>query len=126
MNKYSIEEIIDWIRTWECNAGESFMDYAGDDYIFLNVSFLLGYWSIKFPELYKFLMTKSMNLIPWKYPQDELTDLVEEFYSTKENWNEEDYCKSLIPWVSLIFDNDVYYERFIDWKEEQDEESSNL
>ena len=114
-NKLTLEELLEFVLNWEQEAGESFMDYAGDDYIFLNISFLIGYWLVKYPELYQFLMNESNNKIPWKYPQDGLTDLVQLFYNA--GLSEETYSAYLIPWLSLIIDNDIYYQRFIEWKE---------
>lgn len=118
MKKLTLDELLEFVRDWEHENGESFMDYAGDDYIFLNVAFLLGYWSVKYPELYQFLMKESGNTVPWRYPQDGLTDLVEFFYNVShaENWSEDAYNNSLKPWLSLIIDNDIYYKRFEDWK----------
>lgn len=112
------KEILDFIGNWECDMGESWMDYIGNDYIFLNVHFLMGVWSVKFPELYYYLMKESNNTIPWKYVQDNLLDLIEELYIDHSNYKDEDYEKSLYPFVYVIANNNVYFDRFIKNHEE--------
>lgn len=116
--KLNAREIAQLWIIWEGEAGESFMDYCGDDYVFKNISFLLGYWSVKFPKLYKYLMDLTNGSVPWKYPQDGLEEKVETFYSynpSDRDSTEEDYLKTILPWTSLIADNEYYYERFERW-----------
>lgn len=119
----TISSVIKNIGIWENLHGESFMDYAGSDHIFRNISFLMGYWSCKHRELYNFLIKKSNNTIPWKYAQDGLEELVEEFYGLEpEHMRNEEYldCYDMtwIPWASIIVDNDIYWERYIKFMEE--------
>ena len=83
------ELIVEYIRTLEISMGESWMDQFAEDGIFHNISFLMGYWSVKFPELYQYLMKDSNNTIPWKYPQNGLVGLVESFYIDDEDFSEE-------------------------------------
>ena len=114
--------ILRYINKLEEWAGESWMDYYGDDFIFLNISFLLGYWSVRYPDLFEYLMKESSNNIPWEYPQDGLVDLVEFFYYPDQYtetgahrfvFDEDKYDLTRIPWISIIDENKVYFDRFI-------------
>ena len=112
------ELIVEYIRTLEISTGDSWMDQFAEDGIFHNISFLMGYWSVKFPELYSYLMKDSNNTIPWKYPQDGLIGLVESFYIDDEEYennqfDNEEYEKSLYPWASIIAFNPIYMNRFL-------------
>lgn len=109
----TIDEVVNQIRDWEIEAGESWMDYFGDDCIYLNVAFLLGYWSVRYPDLYKYLMKESGGKVPWKYPQDGLVELVENYYMPNE-YNEADYRTSLEPWAAIIVENEYYQQRYVD------------
>ena len=116
------ELILKYILKWEEWMEESWMDYHGNDCIYLNISFLLGYWSAKFPELFEYLMKESNNTIPWKYAQDDLLDLVEYFYypdqfnedGSYNNWDEEKAKSTFEPWISIIDNNIIYFNRFIE------------
>ena len=114
--------MIEYIREWEYENGESWMDYAGDDFIFIDIPIIVEYWSKKFPDLYEYLMRESFGTIPWYYPQDGLTELIEDYYKTSDTWNEEDYRKSLVPWVSLIVENDLYFQLFMSWKKDYEQQ----
>lgn len=109
--------IVKYIRTLEIAMGESWMDRFGEDNIFLNISFLLGYWSVTNPELYKYLMEESNDQIIWQYPQNGLTDLIESYYNVydeTDKFNDDNYEMSLMPWASIIVFNPVYMKRFLD------------
>lgn len=121
MERLNAREIAELWCIWETEIGESFMDFCGEDYVFKNVSFLLGYWSVKFPDLYTFLMKVSGGEVPWKYPQDGLIERVEEYYNYQwcNDNADETYLQSIMPWCTLIADNNYYFERFSNWMLEE-------
>lgn len=125
MDKFTVDEIQQIWGIWESRYDESFVDYFLDDNI-NNMGIVLGYWSAKYPELFRYIMNMTDWCIPWEYIQDSLTNygsldrVVEDFYGVEANgWNEERYEESLRPWCSLIHDVDIYYERFNEWLKNQ-------
>lgn len=129
--KYSVEDIAELWRIWECEMGESFMDYIGDNII--DVEEALDYWKKEFPDLYIYLMNLTNNTIPWRYvldpPKgyDTLDYEVAKFYRVHEGeFTEEKYRKSILPWCSYIheFCYDKWYESF--FSEEDDDEREFL
>ena len=128
--KYSVEDMIELWRIWECEMGESFMDYIGDNII--NVKEALNYWKTEFPDLYVYLMNLTNNTIPWKYvldsPEnyDSLDFEVNNFYNVDEaEWfNEERYRKSILPWCSYLhkYCYDKWYEKFFSEEDEDERE----
>lgn len=128
--KYSVEDMIELWRIWECEMGESFIDYIVDNIV--NVKEIINYWKTEFPDLYNHIMKLTNNTIPWRYildsPKgyDTLEYVVEDFYNVHEaEWfNEERYRKSILPWCSYIheFCYDKWYENFFYEGDEDDKE----
>lgn len=136
MEKWSVEKMMDYWRLWEIRFGESFMDYFVDNSIY-NMGFVVGYFYGKFMDLGKYLLETSDYTIPWTFIQDWITKrepekdipsishLVELFYNVEDEdgvWSEENYNKSIYVWCSLIHDTDIYYNRFIEWIEKNEDE----
>ena len=128
--KLSIEQLKEFWKDWEHKAGESFIDYFVDDNI-NSIGLILGYWAAKYPDLFEYIMDYTNECIVWNYVQDgcnkyniSLVGLVEEFYKVytykedSEIFNEKNYDKSIIPWCDLICGIDIYYQRFLDWYNE--------
>ena len=130
MEKLTIEELVELWQIWEGEAGESFVDYFVDDHI-RSMHFVLGYWSAKFPDLYKFLIEqgKGKGGIPWTSAQDcpgeldSISSLVEQYYGAYSydeetgytHWDSDNYAKAILPWCTLIIENNIYYERLHKW-----------
>lgn len=134
--KWPIEKMMDYWRFWEVRFGESFIDYFVDGNIY-DMGIVVGYFCGKFPELGKYILETSGYKIPWTYVQDWITKkepekdipsisyLVELFYDVENEdgiFNEENYDKSIYVWCSLVHDIDVYYKRFMDWVEKNEDE----
>lgn len=58
MDKFTVDEIQQIWGIWESRYDESFVDYFLDDNI-NNMGIVLGYWSAKYPELFKYIMNMT-------------------------------------------------------------------
>lgn len=128
--------MMDYWRLWEVRFGESFIDYFVDDSIH-DMRFIVGYFYGRFPELGRYILETSNYYIPWTYVQDWITKkepekdipsishLVELFYNVEDDdegiFSEENYNKSIYVWCSLIRDVDIYYKRFMDYIEKNED-----
>lgn len=136
MEKWSIEKMTEYWDLWECYYGESFIDYFVDINI-RSIGIVVGFFCGRFPELGKYILEASNYKLPWNYIQEDIykeksgedipsiSYLVELFYNVEDeegNWYEENYEKEIYAWCSLIHDIDIYYERFMNWVDEQDKE----
>lgn len=134
MEKWSIEKMTEYWNLWEERYGESFIDYFVDDNMH-DMGLVVGFFCGRFPELGRYILETSEYSIPWNYVQDEIyrpgeedipsiSYLVEVFYNVDNEgeWNEENYEKVIYAWCSLIHDIDIYYEKFMNWVDEQDKE----
>lgn len=134
MEKWPVEKMSDYWRTWEICMGESFMNYFVCDNIH-NMGIILGYFCGKFPELGNYILEISDYKLPWKFIMDSphknseffpsIDMLVEEFYEVEDEkglFNEENYDKTVHVWCSLLHDIDIYYKRFIEWVEKNNDD----
>lgn len=122
MNKYTVKQIREIIGEWESVYGESFVDYFVDDNI-CSMHFLLGYFCGKFPDLGKFIMDKSDWSIVWGYVQDggfikETNQRIDSIAELIEQYCNDDWDLFATIWATVIYDNDPYYERFVEWLSE--------
>lgn len=126
--KLTIEQLQEFFWIWEQEICESIVDSILD-VILEDIPKILDYWSGKFPDLFKYIMGKSNNSIPWTSIEGSvdscgcLSDLVKEFYGG-EYYEYEDYKKSILPWCSFIHDEEYYYDNFKIFVEEGSKEES--
>lgn len=136
MEKWQVAKMVDYWWFWEIRFGESFIDYFVDDNIH-NMGIVVGFFCGRFPKLGRYILEASEYKVPWTYIQDWITKkepekdipsishLVELFYKVE---NEEgicdrnNYAKSIYAWCTLIHDIDIYYDRFIEWVEKNEDE----
>lgn len=101
----TIQEIVDWIRHWECFAGESFHDYFTHD-------------TVEDEDWLPFLREKGFNERADEIVEDSKghsccldQHLLYDIYSY-EKWNEEDYQKDLALMAEFFLRNPQYYGEF--------------
>lgn len=100
------EEMIDLIKDWEYNAGESFTDYfMHDNVVWANWLFWLlgkgGHDEFAVKALEK--LSSGEDYLD----QEELFDM----HNTVENWNDENYDKNVELWAEFLTATPTYQKR---------------
>lgn len=136
MEKWQVAKMVDYWSLWEIRFGESFIDYFVDDNIH-DMGIVVGFFCGRFPKLGRYILEASEYRVPWTYIQDWITKkepkkdipsishLVELFYEVENEegiFDRKNYTKSVYAWCALIHDIDIYYDRFMEWVEKNEDE----
>lgn len=136
MEKWQVAKMVNYWSLWEIRFGESFIDYFVDDNIH-DMGIVVGFFCGRFPNLGRYILEASEYKIPWTYIQNWITKkepekdipsishLVELFYEVENEegiFDRKNYTKSVYAWCTLIHDIDIYYNRFMEYIEKNEDE----
>lgn len=102
----SIEEIVDWIREWECDAGESFNDYFTHGLV-LDLDWLSYLREKGFDDRVEEILEET-----WSAHGCMDQQLLYDIYSYEGEWSEEIYRKDIALLAEFLINNPKYYDAF--------------
>ncbi len=118
MKKFTKEELVERIKNWEVEAGESFKDYFMHDMVkALSWSFwLLGKG---FTE-HALVIIRGIEKGKTYFDQEDLFDIYPEYEGVGDDphWSQENYNKNVEIWAEFLVATDSYQERVNNFFEE--------
>jgi hypothetical protein len=117
---FTAEELIEKIRDWECEAGESFTDYFMHDRV---KTLSWAFWILgKGYTEHALVIIRGLEKGETYFDQEELFDIYPQYVGDDgQEWSNDNYDKNVAIWAEFLVATDSYQDRvanfFLDYQE---------